>query len=395
MSTRFTDEDRRARLVARHHLARTASTVNDAVRDIVALHSSDPASPYLAGWARVDGFRSHDLDRELYEARTLWRLHAMRRTLFVVPTVDSAVFDAGAGRAVAVSERRRLGQWLAKEMDGGAAAELTGRLELAIIEILTSGGEKLTKELTAELPALRTEITVGSGRWSGRASISSRLLYILAMEGKIVRTRPAGTWRSSQHNWALTENWFGEVPTEIPPEQGRSELLARYLRRYGPVTLTDIRWWTGWTARVAREALASASTTTVRLDSGADGFIARGDGDPPQPARASVAFLPGLDSTPMGWKERTWYLGQQGGPLFDRNGNIGPSIWWGGRIVGGWGQTADGRVVFRLFEDIGTSGADSVAAEADRLTGWLEEEVVTPRFRTPLEVELARGIDRV
>ena len=81
MSTRFTDEDRRARLVARHHLARTASTVNDAVRDIVALHSSDPASPYLAGWARVDGFRSHDLDRELYEARTLWRLHAMRRTL--------------------------------------------------------------------------------------------------------------------------------------------------------------------------------------------------------------------------------------------------------------------------------------------------------------------------
>jgi hypothetical protein len=97
----------------------------------------------------------------------------------------------------------------------------------------------------------------------------------------------------------------------------------------------------------------------------------------------------------MGWKERTWYLGEHGGPLFDRNGNVGPSIWWGGRIVGGWGQIADGEVVFRLLEDIGTNGAESVAAEADRLTEWLAGVVVTPRFRTPLEVELAAGIDQI
>jgi hypothetical protein len=394
MPLRITEKDRRDRLVARHHLGRTASTVGEAVRDAVAFHSSDPASPYLASWARVDGFTSADLDQELYETRTLRRLHAMRRTLFVVPTSDSAVFDAGAGRAVAAGERERLGRWLATAMGETAASELAERLELEVMEIL-AGSEQRTKDLTAQVPDLRTEIIVGSGKWSGRVPMSSRLLYILAMEGKIVRARPAGSWRSSQYHWALTERWFDDLSADIPQEQGRSELLTRYLERYGPVTLTDIRWWTGWTARAAREALAAVSAPTVQLGSGKDGFIARGDTDSEQPATPAVAFLPGLDSTPMGWKERTWYLGEHGGPLFDRNGNVGPTIWRAGRIVGGWGQMAGGEVVFRLLEDIGTSGADSVAAEAGRLTEWLAGVVVTPRFRTPLEIELAEGTDQI
>ena len=389
MALRITDEDRRARLAARHHLARTASTVNEAVRDVVAVHSSDPASPYLACRARVDGFINPDLEQALYEDRTLWRLHAMRRTLFVVPVVDGAIFDAGAGRGVAAAERKRLGQWLTGELRSHTASDLADRLELAIMDALGSGAEKRTRDLTAEIPELSTEITVGSGKWSGRVPVSSRLLYILAMEGKIVRARPAGSWRSSQYYWALTERWFNEVPTEIPPEQGLADLLTRYLDRYGPATLTDIRWWTGWSARAAQKALASITPTTVQLDSGEDGFIAPGDEDPTPMAEPAVAFLPGLDSTPMGWKERTWYLGEHGGPLFDRNGNVGPSIWWGGRIVGGWGQMANGEVAFRLLEDIGKSGPRAVAAEADQLTAWLAGAVVTPRFRTPLETELA------
>lgn len=79
---RIIDEERRAPLVARHHLARTAADVLEAVRGVVALHSSDPITPPLGAWARVPGFVPEDLERALYEMRTL-RLHAMRRTLRV------------------------------------------------------------------------------------------------------------------------------------------------------------------------------------------------------------------------------------------------------------------------------------------------------------------------
>ena len=107
MAARITDLERRARLVERHRLNRAPGTLEGVVEGLVALHSSDPASPYLAAWARLAGFHSRDLEAALYERRSLWRLHAMRRTLFVVGRADAPVFDGAAGREVARKERAR------------------------------------------------------------------------------------------------------------------------------------------------------------------------------------------------------------------------------------------------------------------------------------------------
>ncbi|MDQ4125852.1 MAG: winged helix DNA-binding domain-containing protein, partial [Actinomycetota bacterium] len=74
--------------------------------------------------------------------------------------------------------------------------------------------------------------------------------------------------------------------------------------------------------------------------------------------------------------------------LFDRNGNAGPTVWWDGRVVGGWAQHPGGEVVVRLLEDTGVEAAAAVAEEAARLEEWLGDVRVTPRFRTPLEKEL-------
>jgi hypothetical protein len=58
--------------------------------------------------------------------------------------------------------------------------------------------------------------------------------------------------------------------------------------------------------------------------------------------------------------------------------------------VGGWAQrVADGRVVYRLLEKVSTAERTAIDARADELTEWLDPVTVTPRFRTPLERELA------
>ena len=90
----------------------------------------------------------------------------------------------------------------------------------------------------------------------------------------------------------------------------------------------------------------------------------------------------------MGWSQRAWYVGEHAAALFDRSGNIGPTVWCDGRIVGGWAQRAGGEVVVRLLEDIGTAAAARRRQEAARLTAWIGPVRVTPRFRTPLEREL-------
>ncbi len=82
-------------------------------------------------------------------------------------------------------------------------------------------------------------------------------------------------------------------------------------------------------------------------------------------------------------------LGEHRAALFDRTGNIGPTVWWEGRIVGGWAQRKDGEVVVGLLEDAGADARAAVVAEAALLRYWLGDVRVTPRFRTPVERELA------
>jgi hypothetical protein len=91
----------------------------------------------------------------------------------------------------------------------------------------------------------------------------------------------------------------------------------------------------------------------------------------------------------MGWKERDWYLGPKGGELFDSAGNAGPTVWSGGRVVGGWGQDRTGTVVFGFVEDVDRATEMAVAEEAARLTRWLEGVVVMPRFPSPFGRRLA------
>lgn len=384
-----TDDERRARLVARHHLGRTAPHVDAAVRGVVAVHSSDPITPHLAVWARVPGVATSHLEDALVTDRALWRMHAMRRTLFVVATDEAPMFQAAAARDIADKERRRVEAWVAPEIRARSVPRWLAKLEARVLELLESEGELRTQELSDAIPELATPLSLGTGKWSTRAPLSSRLLFVMAMEGRIVRTRASGSWRSSQYHWAAAEAWFGGAHPTLDPRAARAALTKRYLTAHGPATTLDVRWWTGWTNQHVTVALGDVNARPVTLAGGAEGWVLPDDLEPVKAGGARVALLPGLDPTPMGWKERDFYLGPHATPLFDKNGNIGPTVWLDGRIVGGWAQRAAGDVAYRLLEDVGKRATALVAREAASLTAWLHGVTTIPRFRTPLERELA------
>ena len=102
-----------------------------------------------------------------------------------------------------------------------------------------------------------------------------------------------------------------------------------------------------------------------------------------------VALLPGLDPTAMGWKERGWYLGDHASDLFDSNGKAGPTVWANGRVVGAWAQTEAGEVVVEPLARLDAATRARLDAERGRLTGWLGDVRIRPRFGTPLGKELA------
>jgi hypothetical protein len=385
----ITNAERRARLGVRHLLAGRAGDVGEVAAALVGLHSSDPATVYLSARARVDGFEVADLERALYDERSLLRMLGMRRTMFVVPHDLAAVMDAACTKALAPAQRRRLVTLL--EAQGIAAdgeAWLTD-VEAQTLHHLERRGEATASELRSDMPEFTESLRFGEGKpWGGFTGVSTRILFLLATAGTIVRARPRGSWLSSQYRWTTLERWIGGPLPVLDPAGARADLVRRWLQAFGPGTLTDLKWWTGWTLRDTRAALAGVGAVEVGLHDDVV-YVLSDDVAPVEEPGDWVALLPSLDPTVMGWKEREWYVGDHTGRLFDRNGNAGPTVWWNGRVIGGWSQRRDtGEIVFRILEPVPEDVRDRVGAEATALREWMAERRVAARFPTPLEREL-------
>ncbi|EPJ37388.1 hypothetical protein STAFG_5556 [Streptomyces afghaniensis 772] len=386
--------ERRARLALRQRLAgqARAGTPEEVAGSLVALHGTDPATVYLAVGARLaDPAKTvAETGRALYDDRSLVRMHGMRHTVFVFPTALTAVVHASTGLTVAARERAKL---LSDMAAAGApdAAWLT-EVEESALAALTRRGQATAAELAQDEPRLRAQFVYAAGKkYEGLHTVSTRLLRVLGVEGKVVRGRPLGSWTSSQFRWAVAP----EHP-DLDPAQAQAELLGRWLAACGPATEADLKWWTGWRVTEVRAALAAIGARPVSLDEGT-GWVTDGDLDEvAEPGEPWAALLPGLDPTAMGWQQRDWYLAPELRPrLFDGSGNVGPTVWWNGRVVGGWAQRPGGEIVWRILDEEGV-GREALAAiekEAERLSGWVGTTRITPRFRTPLEKELAAGQD--
>ena len=372
--THISTQERRRRVGVRHRLAPSAraSTLAEAAASMVALHATDPAGLFLEAWARITESSPASLARELYDERTVFRLWAMRRTLFLAAIDDVAVIHAAASRAVAAVERRRTVAMLAEAGVGPEPGRLLSELEAVGLEAIRARGEVTTGELRALDPRLDGRITTSPGTsYQGRISVASKVAFHLALDGHIGRDRPRGTWISGQFRWSPVERWLPGGIRELPVDEARAELVRRWLLVFGPGTRDDIAWWTGWGVGATRQALAAVGPVEVRLDDGQAGYVLPGDLETTPEPEPWVALLPVLDATTMGWKDREWYLGRHRAALFDSAGNAGPTIWVDGRIVGGWAQQPSGDIAVRLLEKTGAETAGMIDAEAERLAAWL------------------------
>ncbi|MFJ9413820.1 winged helix DNA-binding domain-containing protein [Streptomyces sp. NPDC101227] len=392
---RITAAQRRTRLVRRHLLAPSVrAKAPEAVADaLVGLHATDPATVFLTAAARMHAPTFNAIDAALYDTPAgtpsdvpvLARIRCMRRTMFVVPAHLAPTVHAAT--AAAHTDRHRPHALTQLHDALGWTEHRYATAEQAVLEVLAARGAATAAELADAIPDLREGIVTFPGKpYQSRQRASTPVLGVLAAEGRIRRTRPAGSWTSAQFRWAPAR----PLP-RMAAAEAKTELARRYVAAFGPVTADDLKWWTGWTVTDTRKALAATGAQAVELDEGTGYLLPEHlditTEDTPEPA---AALLPGLDPTAMGWRHRDWYLDpDHTKALFDRNGNIGPTIWWNGRIVGAWAQQPQGHINHHLLTDPGSQARTAIADEIGRLTTFLTDTRVTPCYRTPLERRLS------
>jgi len=389
-------------LAHKQHLL-PASCLADVVqiaRDVAALHATDAVGPYLSLWTRTRNFQRQTLEDALYSRRELSRVHCMRTTLHVVPSADVPYFFQ------AYAERR-----IQVERDGAALLVLAGlchendagkrlkKLHHQVMSVLTRKGSCTVRKISQAVPDLEAKIRHSVGKpYEGEFSVGSRLIPDMCTLGLLVRTRPSGTWRSNLYEYAAFSNWLPDVAlNSVSPRQARVWLVQRYLSAFGPATLDDVLWWTGFSKGQAKEALKTLGSTVVEMSiESFDNYLLLADDvqrlhDLALPDVHSVFFLPGLDPYIMGYHDRRRFLTpEHHAKIFDRAGNAMPTVWASGRVVGAWGQRKDGSVIYGLFEPVDKKDKALLASEARRLESFLGGEYLAPRTQTPFTRALGK-----
>ena len=317
----------------------------------------------LALWARVEGLATGDVDRALFEERTLVRTWAMRGTLHLLPTRELPIY------VEAMREHRLRGnlQWL--ERSWGLRPEDVGPIVESILEELAGGPltrEELATRVAERLgPHVRPSI---EHSWGG-------VIRVASVEGLVCY----GPERGRTVTFTRCDRWVreGERPT---PEEAQDALLRRYLRAYGPATTRDFMAWSALPAGVAKAAFGRAAGDIAEVEAcGSGAFALREDlpalRAPPRKGRPRVCLLPSFDPFLLGHKDKGHLVeAARYKQVFRKAGWLSPVVLVDGRCAGVWSHERVGdrvTVAVEPFGQMGRSVRAGVEGEAARLGRFL------------------------
>jgi hypothetical protein len=361
-------------------------------RALFALHATDSASVYLSVLARSATSTLADVAAAMYEQRSLVRWMAMRRTLFVFTRADIPTVQAAVSTPLAATLRRRLISQLQRNGTEPAIDEDIGRwlarLEARTEAALTRRGTATGTQLADDEPGLRTRLLARAP--SDRPqNVTTSVRTMMSADGRLVRATPTGPWTSRQHRWEPISRCWPQGLPPIDTAQAQRDLARGWLERFGPATIEDLQWWTGWNKTATRRALDGLPIEDIDLHGHLGMQLVRptdnatDDLADEAPSPPTATLLPALDPTPMGWKNRDWMFGIDPSLIFDRAGNIGPTLWWDGEIIGSWATTPGGELRTQIVADRGAEARAAIDHAAARLHARFDDAVITPARSAP------------
>ena len=327
-----------------------------AVETIGGLQAQEPASPYIALWARLVDLEPGRLDGALAKRR-LVKGTLMRRTIHVV--------SAGDYRAL----------WSATQAPL-AGARRTDRRDVPSPRLLRRLRDFATEFATE--PRTLPELRDGLGDRDGRSA--DELVWWLRRVHPLIHVPDEVPWSFRRRPRLVdADAWLG--PGDWPdPEAATEQLVRRYLGAFGPASLADIARWAGVSVASIRPGVDAVDAAgDLRRYRSEAGSALVDLADAPMPDEGVLVprrLLPMWDSAVLAHDDRTRIVSDQDrARIIARNGDTLPIILVDGVVAGRWWAVADSDRTRIEIEPVRRLAArERVALEelAERLARFVE-----------------------
>lgn len=345
----------RLRLAAQGLLGGGFRSVPDAVRGMTAMQAQDFQAALWAVGLRVPGAGMSDV-RAALDSGTVVRSWPMRGTLHLLAPEDLRwILNITTPRLVqGMASRHRQLEITAGDVEvckNIALDLLSGGLPSGDLrsEGPPSGDPGDGKRRGATRRELFEAFEAGGQPPTGQRGI--HLLGLLCQSATLV----PGPLDGNQQKFVAFDDWI-TTSRDLGREEGITELLLRYLRSHGPVTVRDFAWWSNTTLTEARAALASVRGELVELEyDGTQYWMSPQTAellDGTVPGQRTVLALPGFDEFVLGYTDRSLVLPPEHAQKIVPGGNgvFKKAIVAGGEVVGTWARQGTGRTASFVAE---------------------------------------------
>jgi hypothetical protein len=354
--------------LARQHLdGGRAADVASLCRDACGMQAQMLSAAYLALWTRNQALTRKAIDAALHQTRTLVKTSVMRSTLHLLDAADYSLYI----RALCASRLRHMRRVMARY--GGITARDADAVRSLVVTVL-GDGPALKREVQKRVLAQRKVSTrarkfFALGWWGvvRQAIVEGLICYGPEREGETALIRTAD-WLGQQKDWSERE--------------AQQELLRRYLRAYGPATLRDFAYWSGFSIGEARpvwESLREEMTEFAGAGGGGKGCAALArDGKRllnSHLREPAVSLLPNFDVYLLGHADKSNLLDLRHYQCVFRKGAwISPTVLLNGRVAGVWSSEIRGkrlRVSVQPFEKLSARVRAHIKEEGEALGQFL------------------------
>lgn len=367
-------------------IERIYRSFSEVAKASLGLHSTDYWTPYISVWSRIGDYDAKEVFESLNAGRTVLRRRAFRNTLHVVHIENYGLILGALGPQLEKSMRQAP---LIRNLTDAEVEELVDEIKQAL-----KGGPLSMNELKTRLPHIGEQM-----RW---------LILLADGRGEIVRTSGSHA-RSTRLNYELASSWLKDYKIPVIEEEvALFEIIQRYISHFGPVLPSDISWWIPLKAGEVKQHLSKMEEEIIEVSIDGKKYLMTTEDleqaksfEPPN--ETVVNLLPYEDHFPKAFKTRGWYISvedekilfpsnreyywppEMKPPLPERpkgmnaSGEIRPSIWADGRIVGRWElETDENLTVIRhaLFAKSTKDLQQRVSQEIEDLTEFVNRRLM-------------------